>query len=289
MIFTKQNKLIFILIISSILLVSYSYLETRWIKITRVTIVSPELPTSFDGIKIAFVSDIHHGAALSRERVNKLVHRINDLHPDIIILGGDYISLNEKYIKPVFEELRNLKSKYGVYGVVGNHDCYINGDLTEKMMVKNGIKDCDNKSYWLRINRDSIKIGGVIDPDGGDPESDSTVYDVRRKDFCILISHRPDYIAKIDNDLVDLTLSGHTHGGQVTFFGLWAPILPTKNKLWASLSLTKTTQKYRYGLIHPKPNMQSYITSGIGTRFPPIRFFCRPEIAVLVLKRTVHK
>jgi len=288
MIFTKQNKLIFILIISSILLVSYSYLETKWIKITRVTIVSPELPTSFDGIKIAFVSDIHHGAALSRERVNKLVHRINDLHPDIIILGGDYISLNEKYIKPVFEELRNLKSKYGVYGVVGNHDCYINGDLTEKMMVKNGIKDCDNKSYWLRINRDSIKIGGVIDPDGGDPESDSTVYDVHKKDFCILISHRPDYIGQINNDLVDLTLSGHTHGGQVTLFGLWAPILPTENGLWASLSLSEKTQKYRYGLIHPTPNMQSYITSGIGTRSPHIRFFCRPEIAILELKRTVH-
>ena len=281
----KGKKRLFIILITGIILWTYSSLETRWIKTTYVTIESPEIPASFNGKRIVFVSDIHHGSALSRERVKKLVQRINDLHPDIIILGGDYISFEEKYIKSLFEELRNLKSKYGVYGVLGNHDFYVNGSLSEKMMVLNGIKDCDNKSYWLKINRDSIKIGGVVDPDGWKPKVDSTVYDVHKKDFCILITHRPDFIDKINNDLVDLTLSGHTHGGQITLFGLWAPILPTENGLWASLSLSEETQKYRYGLVHPKPNMQSYITSGIGTRFPHIRFFCRPEIAVLELKR----
>jgi predicted MPP superfamily phosphohydrolase len=281
----KRTKRLLIIILAGVILLIYSSLETRCVKITPVTIESTDIPTSFDGIKIVFVSDIHHGAALSRERVKKLVQRINDLHPDIIILGGDYTSIKEKYIKPVFDELRNLKCKYEVYGVLGNHDYFVNGNLTKKMMVRNGIKMCDNKSYWLKIKRDSIKIGGVDDPDGSKPELDSTVYDVHRKDFCILISHRPEYIEKINTDLVDLTLSGHTHGGQVTFFGLWAPILPSENGLWASLSLSKGSQEYRYGLIHPKPTVQSYITSGIGTRFPHIRFFCRPEIAVLELKR----
>lgn len=279
------KKRMFIILITGLILWAYSSLESRWIKITHVTIESPDIPTSFNGRRIVFVSDIHHGSSLSRERVKKLVQLINELHPDIIILGGDYISFEEKYIKPLFEELRNLKCKYGVYGVLGNHDFYVNGSLSREMMVLNGIKDCDNKSYWLKINRDSIKIGGVVDPDGWKPKVDSTVYDVKRSDFCILISHRPDYIDKINNDLVDLTLSGHTHGGQITLFGLWAPILPTENGIWASLSLSKDTQKYRYGLIQPRPNMQSYITSGIGTRFPHIRFFCRPEIAVLELKK----
>ena len=285
----KRNRRLLFILLAGVIFWTYSSLETRWVKITHVTIESTDIPTSFDGTKIVFVSDIHHGAALSIERVKKLVERINELHPDIIILGGDYISYEEKYIKPLFEELRNLKSNYGVYGVLGNHDCYVNGNLTKKMMLLNGIKDCNNKSYWLKINRDSIKIGGVVDPDGGIPEVDSTVYDVHKKNFCILISHRPDYINKINNDLVDLTLSGHTHGGQITFFGLWAPILPTENGLWASLSLSKESQKYRYGLVQSGPTMQSYITSGIGTRFPHIRFFCRPEIAVLELKRIKSK
>lgn len=285
----KTIKHLLIIILSGIVLLIYASLETRWIKITHVSIESKDIPASFDGKRIVFISDIHHGAALSIERVKKLVQRINDLHPDVIILGGDYTSRENKYIKPLFDELRNLKSKYGIYGVMGNHDYFVNGDLTKKMMVRNGIKLCDNKSYWLKISRDSIKIGGVDDPDGQKPESDSTVFDVHRKDFCILISHRPEYIDQLNTDLVDLTLSGHTHGGQVTFFGLWAPVLPTENDLWAGLSLTKESQKYRYGLIHPKSGMQSYITSGIGTRSPHFRFFCRPEIAVLELKKIERK
>jgi len=283
--FKKITKGLFIIIVTGIVLLTYSSLETRWVKITRVSIESPDIPRAFDGKRIVFVSDIHHGAALSIERVQKLVERVNDLQPDIIILGGDYVSLDKQYIKPVFSELSKLKSKHGVFGVMGNHDYFVNGDLSKKMMLLSGIKQCDNKSYWVKINKDSIKIGGVDDPSGSVPKVDSTIFDVKKKDFCILISHRPDYIRELTTDQVDLTLSGHTHGGQVTFFGLWAPILPTENNLWASMALTRESQKYCYGLSHPTATMQSYITSGIGTRSPHFRFFRRPEIAVLELKR----
>ncbi|MDR3652992.1 MAG: metallophosphoesterase [Paludibacter sp.] len=281
----KRSKRLLVILATGIVLLIYASMETRWVKTTHVTIESPDIPKSFDGKRIVFVSDIHHGAALSIERVQKLVRRINNLRPDIIILGGDYVSLDEKYIEPVFTELGKLKSKYGVFGVLGNHDYFVNGDLSKKMLVRNGIKLCDNKSYWVKINSDSIKIGGVDDPSGSKQILDSTIYDVHKSDFCILICHRPEYIDQIHSDLVDLTLSGHTHGGQVTFFGLWAPILPTDSGMWAGLSLTRESQKYRYGLVHSKTTMQSYITSGIGTRAPHFRFFCRPEIAVLELKR----
>ena len=281
----KITKWLIIIIITAVVLLAYASLETRWVKITHVSLESPDIPRVFDGKRIVFVSDIHHGEALSIERVQKLVQRVNELQPDIVILGGDYISLDEKYIKPVFSELHKLKSKYGVFGVMGNHDYFVNGDLSRKMMVTNGIKQCDNKSYWVKINKDSIKIGGVDDPGGSTPTIDSTVYDVKKADFCILISHRPEYIKELKTDLIDVTLSGHTHGGQVTLFGLWSPILPSDNSSWASISLTKESQKYSYGLTHPQANMQSYITSGIGTRSPHFRFFRRPEIAVLELKR----
>ena len=283
--FKKIFKYLFILLVIGAVLLAYASLETRWVKITNVTIESHDIPLSFDGKRIVFVSDIHHGEALSRERVMKLVQRINDLHPDIIILGGDYSSREEKYIIPVFDELRNLKSKYGIFGVMGNHDYFVNGDLTIKMMKRNGINLCDNKSYWVKINRDSIKIGGVDDPSGNVQVLDSTIYDVHPKYFCILISHQPNYVKTLNTDLVDLTLSGHTHGGQVTFFGLWAPILPSDNGLWASLTFSKEGQKYCYGLYQRNGTMQSYITSGIGTRSPHFRFFRRPEIAVLELKK----
>ena len=142
--FKRKTNWLFILILTGMIFLLYSSFETRWIKITPVTIKSPDIPTTFDGKRIVFVSDIHHGTTLSRERVKKLVERINSLHPDIIVLGGDYISMEEEYIKPVFTELGKLKSNYGVFGVMGNHDYYVNGDLSKKMMALIGIKDCDN-------------------------------------------------------------------------------------------------------------------------------------------------
>ena len=280
----RTNWLIIVLA-AGVVWLAYASLETRWVKTTRITIESHDIPTSFDGKRIVFVSDIHYGSYMSRDRAIKLVQRINAIQPEIIILGGDYSSREDKYIVPIFDELRNLRSKYGVFGVMGNHDYFVNGDLTLKMMTRNGIRICDNKSYWVKIQKDSIKIGGVDDPEGGIQVLDSTIHDVHRKDFCILISHRPDYVKQMNTDLVDLTLSGHTHGGQVTFFGLWAPILPSDNGLWASLTFSRENQKYCYGLFQRNAILQSYITSGFGTRSPHLRFFRRPEIAVIELKR----
>lgn len=271
----KPKKLItifFILILFGGLLFLYCHIESRWIKTKKINLVSNDIPKSFIGKKIVFITDIHHGPFFSIERVKKLVERINKLNPDIIIMGGDYVHRDPKYIEPLFNELRNLKSNNGIYAVLGNHDHWEDAGLTRQMMVRNGIKICDNKSYWVKIKNDSIKIGGVGDLWEDTQELDSTICDVRKNDFCILITHSPDYIESMPKDLVDFTLSGHTHGGQMTFFGLWAPKVPSKYG-----------QKYRYGL-KQFGNMQSYISSGIGTITPPLRFFCRPEIVLITLQ-----
>ena len=97
--------------------------------------------------------------------------------------------------------------------------------------------------------------------------------DLKKSNFAILVPHQPDYIEKINMDLIDLTLSGHTLGGQITFFGSWAPILHSI-----------FSQKYRYGLID-SGKTKSFISSGIGTVILPFRFFCRPEIVIITLKR----
>jgi predicted MPP superfamily phosphohydrolase len=272
MIFQNLIKTIIGISIVGFIFFGYCYLETRWIKTNKIEIHSPEIPGSFNGKKIVFISDIHHGSYFSIERVSSLVNRINKLKPDIIVLGGDYVHRERKYIQPVFDEFRKLKSKYGIFAVLGNHDHWESADLTRKMMIINGIKICDNQSYWLKIAADSIKIGGVGDLWEDVQIPANTLDDVKQSDFCILISHNPDYLENIKTDLIDLSLSGHTHGGQMTLFGMWAPILPSE-----------FGQKYRYGLIN-SGKMQSYISSGIGTITPPLRFFCRPEIVLITLK-----
>jgi predicted MPP superfamily phosphohydrolase len=261
-----------ILIISGIVFLAYCHLETRWIRVKEIGINSADIPESFVGKRIVFISDIHHGPFLSIERVTDLVERINRLQPDIIIMGGDYVHREPKYIKPVFEELKRLNSKNGIYAVLGNHDHWENADLTRQLMIENGINICDNMSYWVKLEGDRIKIGGVGDLWEDRQVLDSTIKDLKKSDFSILISHNPEYLEKVESGLIDLSLSGHTHGGQMTFFGLWAPILPSEYG-----------QKYRYGL-KSKNEMKSYITSGIGTITPPLRFFCRPEIVLITLQ-----
>lgn len=268
----RKFKLLLAFLMLVVVFLGYAYIESRWIKTTEITL-SSDIPASFINKKIVFITDIHHGPFLSIERIKKLVKRINALEPDIILMGGDYVHRDAKYIKPLFDEFKNLRSKYGIYAVLGNHDHWEDAQLTKQLMDRNGIKICDNLSYWLKINNDSIKIGGVGDLWEDDQIMLNTTVDLKKSDFAILISHNPDFIPNVDAHLIDLTLSGHTHGGQVTFFGLWAPILPIE-----------AGQKYRYGL-KQMDAMKAYISSGIGTITPPLRFFCRPEIVLFHLKK----
>jgi hypothetical protein len=270
----KKKKWVFISI--SFLVVFFTvwiFVEPYFIKTNELKIQSKDIPKSFDGFRIVFISDIHHGPYFSLSRVDKIVEEINTLNPDLVILGGDYVHREKKYIVPVFNSLKNINAKYGVFAVAGNHDHWEDINLTYKMMKEAEINNCDNKSYWVNIGSERIKIGGVGDYYENTQILDSTSFDVEDDDFCILISHSPDYIKKMETDKVDLTLSGHTHGGQISLFGFYAPIVPSEYG-----------QKYRYGLVNTG-KMQTYITSGIGTITPPIRFFCRSEIVVLELER----
>jgi uncharacterized protein len=279
----KTKNTLLILFTLALLLPIYSYLEARWLKVTYIEIESTDIPESFNGKRIVFFSDVHHGKYFSPERVASLVDKINALKPDFIVIGGDNVIFDSIYIRPFFHEISRLKSKYGIYEVLGNNDYFTSAPLTNQMMKLNKINNCNNKSYWIKVGKDSIKIGGLDDISEGKQFPDSTLHDVKKNDFCILISHRPGSITTIKNDRIDLTLSGHTHGGQITFLGLWAPILPgTNNEAYQYFDFG-IYQKYRYGLIK-SDNRQSYVTSGVGGTIP-FRLFCRPEIAVLELKR----
>lgn len=255
----------------------YLFVEPYWINIKQEDFVSNELPDAFDSFKIVFISDIHHGPFLSQKRVHKVVQKVNNQKADIILLGGDYVHRDLKYIKPCFEELSDLKSNYGIYGVYGNHDHWESVSLTKLYMDSANITNINNSSFWLKIKNDSIKIGGVGDMWEDRQLIDSTISDVTQDNFVLLVSHNPDYAEVMETNKIDLMLSGHTHGGQVSLFGLWAPILPSKYG-----------QKYRTGMVDA-PTTKVLISNGIGTITPPVRFCTRPQINVLILKREINQ
>ena len=270
----KQLKRFFS-IVFILLFIFYLYgfaIERKSLEINKINFNNNNIPKGFNPSRIVFVSDIHYGPFYNRADLVKLINEINALRPTIIILGGDFVYSDKKYIKECIQELKRLNSDLGIYAVLGSHDYKENKELTIQYLKDNNIKLLLNESEWIKNNDSKIKIGGVDDLDYGYPHHKPMLDDVAKEDFFILISHNPDYAIKADNEKIDLILSGHTHGGQVTFFGLFAPF-----------TNSEFGNKFRHGMIDLKFS-QVFVTKGIGTTYIPIRFFAKPELTVINLK-----
>lgn len=255
-----------------VLVAAWALIEPRILLTTRVTIKDDDVPVGLDGFRIVHLADIHHGPYLSIERVRKLVDRINRMEPDLILITGDYVHLNEKYIEPCFQELKRLKARYGILSVLGNHDYWESAAMVRKGMREAGIEDLENRAKWIEARGVRFKVGGVGDLWEARQDLGPTISDISEEDFVILLEHNPDYIDQIPTRLIDLMLCGHTHGGQVTFFGLYAPMLPIRGG-----------QEYRSGVVQKGP-MKVIISRGIGAITPPVRFFCPPQIILITLE-----
>lgn len=265
-----KKSFLFILVMVTILL-AYMLVEPYWIETKEVTIESDQIPAQFDGKKIVFISDIHAGKYFDQGRVDSLVAQVNTLDPDLILLGGDYVDGESEYIQPTFKSLSKLKAPLGVYAVLGNKDPQY---YTLDAIPQYGLTYIGNKGTWIEEDGSRIRLGGVGDYNNGAQLPGYTTSVVSSQDFVILLTHNPDYFPLVDKSKIDLVLSGHTHGGQVTFFGFWAP---TTHSDYGN--------KYRTGVI--KENGSTLIVSnGVGTTILPVRFFARPQIIVLNLKKT---
>jgi uncharacterized protein len=264
-----MNLLLYLIVL---IIFIYSLIEPYLIEEKTIVVTDPDLPQEFNDTRIAFLSDIHHGLFLNRKRLHRLVRRINQLKPDLILLGGDYIHVSPKYIKPCFEELSHLKAPLGIFGVLGNHDHMEDPRLSRQAMSDAGIVGLDNKSRWIFKSNSKILISGVGDFKYDTQDIHSATGDARFSDFIILLTHNPDYAEIMKTSKINLVLAGHTHGGQVTLFGLWAPYIPSHYG-----------QKYRTGLVQ-LDNTKVVISNGIGTSMLPIRFCARPQILTVVLK-----
>ena len=261
----------FIIITSIILLFfTYSFIESKLIEYKKIEINNKQIPETFNNFKIIFISDLHKRIYSEPLKIKKVIEKINSQNPDLVILGGDYVNYNKKDII-IFEELKNLKAKYGVFGVYGNHDTKIRGNTSSDYFNSSNIKNLNNNSYWIQKDGEKIKLGGVGDLWTDKQDLPKTTSDLLTNNFSILVSHNPDYIEEIKNeDKIDLVLSGHTHGGQANIFNLFQPLNPSIYGYLSGL--------YRF------ENKELYITRGIGEFFGPFRFFARPEISELILK-----
>lgn len=243
--------------------------EANSLSLERVEIYLKRLPKKLDGFKIIQLSDIHHSPFTGLEYIERVVKVANRLKPDMFVLTGDYVSHEREYIAPVAATLAKLKAKYGVHACLGNHDHWTDADLVTHLFRGEGINMLVNEGFRLETRRGSFWLAGVDDYMVGKTDVAASLRDSFPDELKVLLAHNPIIFREAARVGVDLTLSGHTHGGQIKMRKDENRILPQR--------------KLKAGL-HARRNAQIYITRGIGTVVVPMRYHCPPEISLLELR-----
>lgn len=252
-----------------------------------------DLPDDLIGFTISLVSDIHCGPFMQEDMLNEYVFAINQLQSDIIFIPGDITNSREDEVYPFLKTFSGLKAKYGVYATLGNHDYFSNADfIADKISSETDIKMLRNNSDIIYVKNSPLLILGTEDIRAStekiSPEIkkyfDDTIEHAKQlsstknvdyeKTKKILLYHKPYFFDDITERSIDLTLSGHTHGGQVVFAKIGN----------SSLSFASAASKYVHGL-YSKNNFSMYVSRGIGTVGLPIRLNCPPEITQIILKK----
>lgn len=228
------------------------------------------LPTSFDGFRVVHLSDTHHSAFTSRQQIERAVETANRLHPDIIALTGDYISHERQFAAPCAEMLGRLRARYGVYAVLGNHDHWTDAALITDLFRAEGITVLINQGMRFELENEAFWLAGVDDTMVGLEDLSLALAGARGDEMKLLLAHNPIILRRAARAGVDLILSGHTHGGQVTL----------RSERGAS---GKPRRRLLRGLGH-QGETQIYVTRGVGTVILPIRYGCPPEVSLLELR-----
>jgi uncharacterized protein len=251
----------------------YGRFEATWLHVVELTVAVPRLPAPFAGLRIALVTDTHHGPYNSLEYIASAVDTTNALGADLIAVGGDLTHgpHGSKFLAPCMTELGRLTAPLGVYGVPGNHDHYDGVQLARKAMTAAGITDVTNGGTWLERDGYRLRIAGVDDLLCGRPRPDLAVGDAGPGECCLLLSHNPEVAELLTDPRIGLVLSGHMHGGQVVIPGIGYHCLPSQ-----------FGDKYVEGLVNG-PVVPVFVSRGVGVIGLPIRFRCRPEVNLLTL------
>ncbi len=249
---------------------------TRDYRITKIPISFPNLPSGLHGLTIAQVSDVHSGIYMTENHMNEIVELTNSLHANVVVLTGDHVDSSDIQIPSVCEAMKQLRADYGVYGCLGNHDHFATAEKVAAGLENAGIKMLVNANRTMTINGEQFSLIGVDDAGHGQSDYarlDKALQGVDPQMFRILLSHRPEFFSHAKRAGIDLTLAGHTHGGQVgvEFAGL-------------NLNPAYLATKYVRGLFKEE-GKQMYVNVGVGMVAVPIRIV-RPEITLITLQRT---
>lgn len=244
---------------------AYGYLSERHgVGVTETAVPVAGLPPPLSGLRIGLLTDIHRSRWVLTEHVQEAVHLLMRTRPDLIVLGGDYVTWGDReYVEPSAEALLGLSAPYGVFAILGNHDD--DHDMPAALAAR-GIHVLRDARTDLGIRGETLALAGLRFWTRRPADIAALVKGVAGT--AVLLAHDPRRLAEAAALKIPLVLSGHTHGGQVVLPGVGA-IAARKFPVAAGLLRQQDTTLF--------------VSRGLGTVYVPIRINCPPEVAVLTL------
>lgn len=253
-------------------------IEPSLLEITQQQISHPLIPKSFDGIKMIQFSDTHLGFQYNLSQFTKLIKKINQLHPDLIIFTGDLIDEPNKFtdIESLTQILQQLKAPLGKYCIYGNHDHGGYGTEIYRNIMENAhFTILLNNSARIKLEDGSyFNLLGIDDAMLGSPDIPLSLKKGPNHRFNLLLSHAPDLAETASQYPIHWQISGHSHGGQVKIPFIGALVIPPFAKIY---------QEGLYSIGTDRP-LQLYVNRGIGTTRLPFRFMVKPELTIFTFK-----
>jgi predicted MPP superfamily phosphohydrolase len=239
--------------------------ERHHVELTRATLEVSGWSDGLSGLRVGFITDLHRSRSVSHGLVTKAVELLMAERPDLIVLGGDYVTWGERdFVQPAAEALAGLTAPWGVFAILGNHDddhdmpaalaargFTVLRDARTQIRIRAEPVDLIGIRYWTRRVEEISRLMRGASPNA------------------ILLAHTPTRLLEAASLAVPLVISGHTHGGQIVLPGLGA-IAARKFPVVAGTG--------------KRENTAIFVSRGVGTVYVPIRLNCPPEVALLTLQ-----
>lgn len=257
------------------------YAGTRRLVVRRLTFAFPDLPAAFDGLTVAHLSDLHVGPHTPPRLLARVRRTVEEAAPDLVVYTGDQVDDYARDTEPFAAAFEGLRGPLGAVAVAGNHDVYAGWTNVRRGLEAMGLTVLVNEAAPLTRGGATLWVAGTGDPAGdawhagggadAAPDVDATLADVPRGAFVLALAHNPALWPALARRGVSLTLSGHTHYGQIA--------VPALDWCLASLFLDHAMGTHRDGAA------RLYIHPGTGYWGLPLRLGAWPEVALVTLRR----
>ncbi len=259
------------------LLLWMTLVEPNLLKIREYRFDSPAWPAALSPLRIAVVSDLHAGVDWGENgRLDALADAVSRENPDLIFLLGDYVNYRGGVdgnlpMADFTKFLSRLRSRYGVYGVLGNHEMWYGSAPVRRAFAEAGAVLLENGNVTVELPGGPLTVAGLGERDTGSPDFPKTLKGAAPGAPVLLMTHNPKVFKNVKPEGVILSFAGHTHGGQARLPGETAA------------GWTLFSGGYRPGLYRYDQGGDLLLTSGIGGNPVRIRLNCPPEIAVVTI------